>query len=126
MKRVKKFKHLRTSVDENLTWNEHYKMLTCKVKAALSSLYKPKIILKPSLFDQLYKVQFESHLKYSDKLWEMLRLQHHQRLKGRANIIVESSRLKDWWGCNWFSVSILMQFEKAATIYKIVTNSKGN
>ena len=31
---VKKFKYLGVTVDENLTWNEHYKKLKRKIKAA--------------------------------------------------------------------------------------------
>ena len=34
--------------------------------------------------------------------------------------MIESSRLKDGWNCNWLSVSNLIMFDRAVMIYKIM------
>ena len=34
--------------------------------------------------------------------------------------LIEGSRLKDGWRCNWLSVSILIKFDRAVMIYKII------
>ena len=110
-------------VDENLTWNEQYKKLKGKIKSALSSLQKLGNILPQSKLDQVYRPLLESHLRYSDELWGSLsntKLDHLQRLQSRARTLIESSRLKDGWTCNWLSVSNLIKFDRAIMIYKIL------
>ena len=52
IKRVKKVKYVGITVDENLTWNEHYPQLNCKIKAVLLSLQQSKQY-------QVYKALFE-------------------------------------------------------------------
>ena len=119
IKRVQKVKYLGTMVDENLTWNEQYKKLKNKIKIALSSLQKLRNILP----DQVYRALLESHLRYSDELWGSLsntKLDHLQRLQNRARTLIEGSRLKDGWTCNWLSVSNLIKFDRAIMIYKIL------
>ena len=69
------------------------------------------------------KALFESHLRYSDEIWSNLlntKLQHLQRLQTRAKTLIDSSRLKDGWRCNWLSVSNIMEFDRAVMIYKIM------
>ena len=110
-------------VDENLTWNEQYKGLKGKIKNALSSLWKLKNILQQSKLDHVYKALLESHLRYSDELWGKLsntKLDHLQRLQNRARTLIEGSRLKDGWRCNWLSASNLIKFHRAVMIYKII------
>ena len=73
--------------------------------------------------DQVYMALLESHLRYSDELWGSLsntKLDHLQRLQTRPRTLIESSRLKDGWSCNWLSVSNLIIFDRAAMIYKIM------
>ena len=123
IKRVKKVKYLGITVDENLTWNEQYKNLKGKIKNALSSLRKLKNILPQSKLDQVYKALLESHLRYSDELWGSLsntKLDHLQRLQTRARTLIEGSRLKDGWRCNWLSVQNLIKFDRVVMIYKIM------
>ena len=123
IKRVQEVKYLGTTVDENLTWNGHYKKLKGKVKSALSSLQKLKNTLSQSKLDQVYRASFESHLRYSNELWGSLsntKLDHLQRLQTRAKTLIESSRLKDGWKCNWLSVSNLIKFDRAVMVYKIL------
>ena len=123
IKRVKKVKYLGITVDENLTWNEQYKNLKGKIKNALSSLRKLKNILPQSKLDQVYKVLLESHLRYSDELWGSLsntKLDHLQRLQTRARTLIEGSRLRDGWRCNWLSVQNLIKFDRAVMIYKMM------
>ena len=123
IKRVKKVKYLGVTVDESLSWNEQYKSLKGKIKNALSSLRKLKNILPQSKFDQVYKTLLKSHLRYRDELWGSLsntKLDHLQRLQTRARTLIESSRLKDGWSCNWLSVSNLIIFDRAVMIYEIM------
>ena len=89
----------------------------------LSSLRKLKNILPQSKLDQVYKALLESHLRYSDELWGSLsntKLDHLQRLQTRARTLIEGSRLKDGWRCNWLSVQNLIKFDRAVMIYKII------
>ena len=81
-------------MDENLTWNDRYKILKDKIKSALSQ----------TKLDQVLKALLESHLRYSDELWgssSNTKLDHLQRLPTRARTLIESSRLKDGWSCIW-------------------------
>ena len=48
------------------------------------------------------------------------KLDRLQRLQKRARTLIEGSRLKDGWSCNWFSVSNLIKFDRAVMIYKII------
>ena len=66
IKWVKIVKYLGNTVDENLTWNEHYRNLKGEIKSALSSLRKLKDILQQTKLDQVYKALLDSHSIYSD------------------------------------------------------------
>ena len=71
----------------------------------------------------MYKALLESHLRYNDELWGSLsntKLDHLQRLRTRAQTLIDGSRLKDRWSCNWLSVSNLIIFDRAVMIYKIM------
>ena len=71
----------------------------------------------------MYRALLESHLRYRDELWGNLsntKLDHLQRLQNRARTLIESSRLKDGWTCNWLSVSNLIKVDRAIMIYKIL------
>ena len=110
-------------MDENLTWNEQYKILKGKIENALSSMRKLKNILPQTKLDQVYKALLESHLRYSDEIRGSLsntKLDHLQHLQTRARTLIESSGLKDGWSCNWLSVSNLIIFDRAVMIYKIM------
>ena len=110
-------------MDENLTWNEQYKILKGKIENTLSSLRKLKNMLPQTKFDPVYKALLESHLRDSDELWGSLsntKFDHLQRLQTRARTLIESSRLKDGWSCNWLSVSNLIIFDRAVMIFKIM------
>ena len=116
-------KYLGITVEENLTWNEHYTKLKCEIKTTLSSFQKLKNIQTQSELYQVHKALFESHLRYRDEIGSNLsntKLQHLQRLQTRAKTLIETSRLKDGWRCNWLSVSSIIQFDRAVMIYTIV------
>ena len=62
-------------------------------------------------------------MRYSNELWGSLsntKLEHLQSLQTRVRTLLESSRLKDGWGCNWLSVSSLIIFDRAVMIYKVM------
>ena len=105
-------------MDEKLTWNE----LHCNIKVALSSLQKLKNILTQSKLDQVYKALFESHPRYSDKLWDNLsrtKLQYLRHLQNTVKTSIQHSRLKDGRGYNWLSISNIIQLDRVVMIYKI-------
>ena len=80
-------------------------------------------IVPQSKLDQVYKALLESQLRYSVELLGKLsntKLDHLQRLQNRARTLIEGSRLKDGWGCNWLSVSNLIKFDRAVMIYKLI------
>ena len=73
------------------------------------------IILLHIVYKALHEALLERHLRYSDELLGSLsnaELDHRQRLQTRARTLIESSRLKDEWSFNWFSVSNLITFDK--------------
>ena len=110
-------------MDRNLTWNEDYKKLKYKIKATLSSFQTLKNILTQYKLDQVHKVVFGSHLIYSDELRGNLlrtKLQHIQRPQNRAKTLIENSRFKDGWKCNWLSISNTIQFDKEVMVYTIL------
>ena len=71
-RRVQTVKYLGIRVDENLSWNEQYKSLKCKVKCGLSSIRKLKDILPQSKLEQVCRALVESHLWYGNELWGSL------------------------------------------------------
>ena len=118
-------KHLGLRVDENLSWNEQYKSLKCKVKCGLSSIRKLKDILPQTKSEQVYRDLVESHLRYGNELWVYLsdtKLNHCQGLQDRSRTLIESSSIKDGWMYNWLSVSNLIKYDKAVMAYKIMNN----
>ena len=91
-------------MDENLTWNEQHKNLKCKIKIPFRVCGNFKEHATAIKIDHVYQALLESHLRYSDELWGSLsntKLDHLQRLQTRARTLIESSRLKDGWDCNW-------------------------
>ena len=59
-------------------------------------------------------------MRYSDELWGKLSNTKLDHLQNRARTVIEGSRLKDGWSCNWLSVSTLIKFDRAVMIYKII------
>ena len=41
-------------------------------------------------------------------------------LQNRARTLIEGSRLKNRWSCNWLSVSNLIKLDRVVMIYKII------
>ena len=100
-------KYLGVIVDDNLSWAAHYKKLKSKMKSGLSSTRKLKNILPQTKLDQVCRALLESHLRYCNEIWGSLsntKTDHLQRLQNRARALIESSKLKDDWRCNWLSV----------------------
>ena len=42
-----------------------------------------------------------------------------QRLQKRAQLIIETARVKDNWSCDWLNVSNLISFDRLVMTYKI-------
>ena len=65
----------------------------------------------------------ECHLCYADVIWGSLparKFETLQRLQNRAQLIIESARVKDNWSCDWLSVSNLISFDRLVMTYKII------
>ena len=65
----------------------------------------------------------ESHLRYADVIWGSLparKIETLQRLQNRAQLIIETARVKDNWSCDWLNVSNIISFERLLMTYKII------
>ena len=62
-------KFLGVAIDSNLTWNEHLKQLTLKLKQNLCLLRNSKKFLPKHGMKMLYYAQFYSHISYGISIW---------------------------------------------------------
>ena len=65
----------------------------------------------------------ESHLRYADVIWGSLsarKIETLQRLQNRAQLIIETARVKDNSSCDWLNVSNLISFDRLVMTYKII------
>ena len=121
IRRVEKIKYLGSNIDESLNWEEQYKTMKNKFKGGISSLKNLKDILRQRKLEQVYKVFFESHLRYGDIAWSALsntKLSKLQRLQIRARKLIENAKYKDGWNCNWLDVKSLISFDQGVMTYK--------
>ena len=71
----------------------------------------------------VYYAIIESHLRYANEAWGSLpktKLDTLQRLQDRARAIVENTRLKDNWSCDWLSVENFIRFDRSVIAHKII------
>ena len=88
-----------------------------KICGGLASLKKLQNILPQSKLCSVYYAIVESHLRYADVIWESLparKIETLQRLQNRAQLIIETARVKDNWSCN------LISFDQLVMTYKII------
>ena len=65
----------------------------------------------------------ESHLRYADVIWGSLpvrKIETLQRLQIRAQLIIETARVKDNWSCDRLNVRNLISFDRLVMMYKII------
>ena len=65
-----------------------------------------------------------SHLRYADVIWGSLparKIETLQSLQNRAQLIIETARVKDNWSCDWLNVSNLISFDRLVITYKIIS-----
>ena len=89
----------------------------------LTSLKKLKNILPQSKLYSVYYAIMESHLRYADVIWGSLparKIETTQRLQNRAQLIIETARVKDNCSCDWLNVSNLISFDRLVMTYKII------
>ena len=82
-----------------------------------------KNILPQSKLCCVYFAIVESHLRYAYVIWGSLpvrKIKTLQRLQNRAQVIIETARVKDNWPCNWPNVSNLISFDRLVMTYKIM------
>ena len=110
-------------MDEYLNCDEQFKIVKSKICAGLSSLKKLKNILPQSKLCCVYYAIVESHLCYADVIWGCLlarKIETLQRLQNRAQLIIETARVKDNWSFDWLNVSNLISFNQLVMTYKII------
>ena len=110
-------------VDECLNWDDQFKMVKSKICRGLASLKKLKNILLQSKLGSVYSAIVESNLRYADVIWGSLptrKIEIFHRLQNRAQVIIESARVKDNWSCDWLNVSNLISFDRLVIMYKIM------
>ena len=123
IKRVSNTKSLCVMVDEYLNWDEQFKSVKSKICGGHASLKKLKNILPQSKLCCVYYAIVESHLRYADVIWERLparKIETLQRLQNRAQLIIETARVKGNWSCDWLNVSNLISFDRLVMMYKII------
>ena len=85
-------------MDEYLNWDEQFKSIKSKICGGLASLKKLKNILPQSKLCSVYYAMVESHLRYAHVTWGRLparKIETLQRLQNRAQLIIETARVKD-------------------------------
>ena len=110
-------------VDDNLNWDDQFKIVKRKIYGGLASLKKLKNIFPQSKLGSVYYAIVESHLRYADVFWVSLptrKIETLQRLQNRVQLIVESARVKDNWSCDWLNVSNIISFDRLVTMYNIL------
>ena len=110
-------------VDEYLEWDEQFKSVKRKICGGLASLTKLKNILPQSKLCSVYCAVVESHLRYADVIWGSLparQIETLQRLQNRAQLTIETARVKDNWSCDWLNVSNLVSLDRLVMMYKII------
>ena len=110
-------------MDEYLNWDEQFNSVKSKICGGLASLKKLKNIPPQSKLCSVYNVIVESHLHYADVIRGSLparRFETLQRLQNRAQLIIETVRVKDNWPCDWLNVSNVISFDRIVMTYKII------
>ena len=123
IKRVSNTKSLGVMVDEYLNWDEQFKSGKSKICGGLASLKKLKNILPQSKLWSVYYAIVESHLRCADVIWGSLlarKIKTLQRLQNRAQLIIETARVKDNWSYDWQNVSNRFSFDRLVMTYKII------
>ena len=101
-------------MDEHLNWDEQFKSAKSKICGGLASLKKLKSFLPQSQLCIVYFAIVENNLRYADVIWGCLparKIETLQRLQNRAQLIIETARVKDNWSCEWLKVSNLISFD---------------
>ena len=121
IKRVSSTTSLGVMVDDYLNWDDQFKIVKSKICGRPASLKKPKNILPQSKLRSFYYAIVESHLRYADVIWGSLparKFETLQRLQNRAQLIIESARVKDNWSCDWLNISSLISFDRQVMTYR--------
>ena len=121
-KRAQNVKSLGIIIDEKLNWNDHFKLLKGKVAAGLSSLKKLRNILPQSKLCSVYQALVESHIRYSDVVWDNLpktKPNTLQPFQDRALSIIKHARIKEKWQRYWLKVENLIKLDQAVMMLKI-------
>ena len=111
IKRVSNTKSLGVMLDKYLNWDEQFKSVKSTICKGLASVKKLKNILPQSKLSIVYYAIVESHLRYANVIWGSLlarKIETLQRLQNRAQLIIETARVKDNWSCDWLNVSNLI------------------
>ena len=91
--RAQKTKYLGVIIDESMNWEEQLKTVKRKIKNG-----------------------------YCSVIWGCLsntKLESLQRLQNRARRLIECTRHKDGWVCDWLDVRNLIKYDRLITTYKI-------
>ena len=110
-------------VDDYLNWDEQFKIGKSKICGGLASLKKLKNILPQSKLGSIYYAIAKSHLRCADVIWGSFptrKIETLQRLQNRAQLIIESARVKDNLSYDWLNVSNLISFDRQVMTYKIL------
>ena len=123
IKRVRKTNYFGTTIDETLSWNQHYKIGKGKLKGGLDSIRKLRQLLPKSQLFQVYRALVESHLRYGNLLWGHLsatKLSNLQKLQERAITLIHSAPSKDRIPSATLDVNELIKLDQAMMVHEIL------
>ena len=69
----------------------------------------------------MYKALFESHLRFDNIVWNALsdpKLSKLQIFQIRVWKLIENSKYKEGWNCNWLHVKSLISFDQGVMTYR--------
>ena len=69
IEKVKSFKFLGTTLDENMSWNVHAKIVRNKIATVAGTLYRLKRFLPKQALHTIYNALFQPHLNFGILLW---------------------------------------------------------
>ena len=92
--------------------------------AVSSELQRMLIRVQTQKLGSIYYAIIESHLRYTDVIWDSLptrKAETLQRLQNRTQLIIESARVKDAWFCDWLNDNNLISLDRLVMMYMIMS-----
>ena len=103
-------KFLGVSLNENLSWKQHIKIMSSKISKSIDILYKSRDVLSKQCLKQLYFSFIHSYVSYANILWASTSKSKPERLYA-ARVICHKNR--------YTHASTLLNDMKALNVFKL-------